>query len=848
MFNYKKIVLFVLAIWAIDVLDNHCEYEDTDDSENYFVSMVGDGKMDDWVQAVTVNNKLITMKIDCGAQCNVMSLATYEDVKSPNDKLERSKARLSSFVGDTTLPVGQVRLPCYINKTRYKLLFQVVKDSMPAPLLGKVACVKAKLIVRVKVSEVKQENEDILSEYPDLFNGLGCLSGECHITVDKTVQPVVHAPRRVPYALRGRVEEQLKKMEQQKIIAKVPENHPTDWVNSMITVQKPDGSLRICLDPRDLNKAIKREQYPLPTLEEITARIETAKFFSTIDAKSAYHQLKLDDESTDLFTFNTHLGRFKYLRLPMGISTAGDRYQRRIKDEFADINGVEIMMDDILVFGDTEQQHDERLKAVLDRARAIGLKLNRKKCIVKHTEVKYLGFIFSAGGLRIDSSRISAIQDMPNPENKEDVRRFLGMINFVGRFIENLSDITAPLRELLKKENEFHWSKPQMESYRHLKECLCKAPVLAYYDGSKELILQVDASSHGVGASLIQEGRPVAFASKALTSTQQAYAQIEKEAYAILFGCERFSDYIIGREVVVQSDHKPLETIVKKPLHKAPPRLQRMLIQLQRYPGIRVVYTRGKDLYLADTLSRPHPHQVHNKEDMREKAIAVHTIAAIPMSSAILETVEKATEMDNSLVELTRFVLNGWPASKAQTSEICKPYWHYREEISMINGILFKNHKVIIPKSMQRDMLEKLHRSHLGIVKTKQRARDIMYWPGMNQQIENIIGECSSCLKYQRANTKEPMKSHTIPEIPWYKIGVDLFEYAGEHYIVAVDYLSKFPLVQRLKDQTSRQVIEVMKGWFGVHGVPSEIVSDNGPCFNSSEYNDFACTWNFKPL
>ena len=804
-------------------------------------------KTSDWNQNVYIGDHAMKMKIDSGAECNVISAELYNKVKKPGQKMMKSKCRLSSFTGETVIPVGEDKLQCTIGKTRHKFLFQIIDANVPVAILGKDACLKAKLISR-QVYQVKASN-NILDQFPEVFEGLGELEGEVHITVDESVQPVIHAPRRVPYAIRGKVEDELKRMIEQKIIEKVPENEPSDWVNSQVNVAKPNGAIRCCLDPRDLNQAIKREHHPMPVLEDATSRVNGAQWFSTLDAAHAYHQMKLDKESSKLVTFNTHIGRMRYLRVPMGINTAGDKFQRKMKDAFEGMPGVEIMMDDILVYGTTEQEHDERLLAVLERIKKIGLKLNKSKCKIKQRELKYLGFIFSKDGLKMDKDRLKGINDMPTPTSKEEIRRFMGMVNFVNRFIPNMSDLSAPMRELLHDDVVFNWEQPQEDSFNKLKSALCSAPVLAYYDPAKELTLQVDASSTGVGAALLQEGRPLAFASKALTSTQQQYAQIEKECYAILFGAEKFSEYVTARDTLVQSDHKPLESIMKKPIMKAPPRLQRMMVQLQRFPGLKVHYVKGKDLVFADTLSRAFDEKNTSPEPVQKfEVAAVQFFEALPVSTSKLDVIRKATSKDTGLQQLKEYVVQGWPEERNDVRDDCKPFFNDRDEMTVMNGILFKGQRIIIPREMRPEMMKKLHESHMGIVKTKQRARDIMYWPGISSDIEEMIGHCETCKTFQKSNQAEPLKSHHIPDRAWCKVSADLFEFGGQTYILGVDYYSKYPVVRELTRQTTKEVVKVMKSWFSEQGTPETLMTDNGPCFNSREFKIFANDWEFTHI
>ena len=293
----------------------------------------------------------------------------------------------------------------------------------------------------------------------------------------------------------------------------------------------------------------------------------------------------------------------KFRSMKPQVSSAPEVFQRVMHQMFDRIDGCEIIMDDILVWGATEEEHDERVVRVLNRAREINLKLKKEKTKIKCTTVDYMGHKITSVGLKPDPEKVKAILQMPTPKDQKDFQRFLGMVQYLAKFIPHLSEIASPLRELLKRENDWCWYEQHQKSYDEVKKACAEPPVLRYYDVSKNITLSVDASMSGLGAVCLQDGQPVAYASRALTDCQKRYAQIEKELLAIVFGCDKFHDYIYGRTVMVETDHKPLESIFKKPIHQSPLRLQRMLLKLQRY-SLKDVYKKGAELHVADQLSR----------------------------------------------------------------------------------------------------------------------------------------------------------------------------------------------------------------------------------------------------
>ncbi len=306
--------------------------------------------------------------------------------------------------------------------------------------------------------------------------------------------------------------------------------------------------------------------------------------------------------------------------------------------------------------------------------------------------------------------------------------------------IPNMSQHTESLRGLTRDDVAWQWRDEHQHAFNKLKTMLTKTPLLRYYDVNLPVTLSVGASKNGLGAVLLQEDKPIAYASLALTETEQCYVQIEKEMLAIVFGVERFHQYVYGREINVESDHKPFEVIMKKPLSSAPTRIQRLLMRLQKYQ-VHVQYRPGKEMHIADALSRAYL-PVTGSLDKDIEAQVHMVIFNLPVSSEKLEEFRKETKNDKTLIKLTETVLNGWPITKSQAAKEIQMYWNYREEISVVDGVLFKGESLIVPAAMRAEMLKRIHESHLGIESCRRRAREVLFWPGMSQSItETTVGE-----------------------------------------------------------------------------------------------------------
>ena len=337
--------------------------------------------------------------------------------------------------------------------------------------------------------------ESITQEHSDVFDNetLGSLPVQHTINFKDDAKLVIHAPRKIPVAARDRVKEELDRMQHLGVIKPVEE--PTDWVSSMVTIIKPNKT-RICLDPRDLNNSIKREYYPMLTIEEIVSRVPQATVFSTLDATRGYLQIPVDEKSSKLLTSNTSYGRFRFSRPPFGISSASEVFLRKMNQLFGEIEGCEVIVDDILVWGIDQIEHDKRLLKVLERARNVGLRLKKEKCKFKVSKLKYIGHILTPNGLKPDPEKVEAVQKMPAPGSKKELRRFLGMINYMGKFIPDLAQKTSIVRDLLKERNEWQWLPEHQKCFNDLKLGCSSQPTLVYYDVRKPVKISCDSSQY----------------------------------------------------------------------------------------------------------------------------------------------------------------------------------------------------------------------------------------------------------------------------------------------------------------------------------------------------------------
>ena len=819
-----------------------------------------------------LRDETVKFQLDCGATVNILPADTYQQIfNDPRmERLQPTQTTLVMFNKSELKPLGCIKVETLNPKNEQCFLteYTVVPTGHTA-LLGAESVQQFGLIVINTDNIMSLSNEtptqpDIVSEFGDVFSGEGKLKGKLHLEIDKSVSPVALPVRKVPFAVKEPLKQELERLVKIGILQ--PVDVPTDWISSMVVIKKSNGKIRLCIDPKPLNEALRRNQYPLPVIDDLLPLLTNAKVFSVVDAKNGFWHVQLDDESSLLTTFGTPWGRFRWTRMPFGISPAPEEFQRRLEYALEGLDGIKPIFDDILVFGvgETEAEalldHDAKLTALLERCRATGIKLNKEKLRLRHKEVKFMGHVICQDGLKPDPDKVQGIKEMPTPTSKQDLKRLLGMVNYLQKFAPNLSEVTAPMRDLLKEGNQFRWDEQvQGRSFERVKEILSAAPVLKYFDPKEDVELQCDASDRGLGACLMQGGQPVAYVSRSMTETEVNYAQIEKEMLAILFGVERFEQCVYGRPVKIQTDHKPLESIFRKSLLSAPKRLQRMLLRLQKF-DLQVSYKKGTEMYLADTLSRAYRVHKSTREDVAEDVVyieemrgdtereleCINMIQYLPVSEATLISIQQATESDATLRELKTTIRQGWPATKAEVSANIKDYFPFREELSLQNGLVFKGERLVVPVSVKDDMLAKIHRSHIGIQGCLRRAREVVYWPGMNKDVEDYVAKCAVCNSQPVEQGKEPMICHELPSRPWEKIAVDLFDLNGAEFMVTVDYYSSFFEVDRMTCKTADEVVKKLKAHLARHGIPDQLVSDNGQPFSSAKFQQFADTYGFE--
>ena len=764
----------------VQVPDNKIKQEDLSD-EYYFLGTVSENNFsDEWFVDIVLNGEeksfgSYKFKIDSGTSVSCVPTQLY--VKEMGELLKPSLPLVGAS-GQVLQCEGYVNLIMSYKQAQVKHQIYFV-HGLDKCLLGRPAINSLELLKRV--NEVQPKTNKFKEDYPQLFTGLGCMKGEYSLTVKDDAQPFsVAAPRRVPLPLLSEVKQELDKMVQNEVIKPITE--PTEWCAPMVVIPKPSGKVRICGDFVELNKSIIRERFELPTVDATLAKLSGAQVFTKLDANSGFYQIKLNQESAKMTTFITPFGRYCYHRLPMGISSAPEYYMRRMAQITDSLPGVLCLMDDICVFGETQEQHDERLRNLLVLLCEEGVTLNDEKCCFGVSSLKYLGYVVDAHGVHPDPDKVEAIEKFSPPTDVKGIRRFLGMVNQLAKFVPNIADKTKPLRELLSKNIVWTWSEVHEAAFRNLKSILKSADVLAHYDVNKDVILSADSSSYGLGAVLYQrhgtEHRPVAYASRSLLPAETRYATIEKESLAIAWACGHFEQYLVGKHFLVQTDHRPLLSVLKsKRLDELSPRLQRFKLKLLRY-SFDITYVPGAKQVVPDAMSRA---PVKGSEAEGQAAIHVQEVdsfcvgilRSLPITDIQLTRVQTEQLADPVCKTVIDYCTSSWPEKANLPSEQIQ-YYSVKDDLCVVEGILFKGTRLVIPSKLRLEMLSRIHQGHQGLIKSLSRARQTVWWPSITSHIKNFLDACDTCCRL-REPQREPMLSSETPSYAWQRVACDFY-------------------------------------------------------------------------
>lgn len=671
------------------------------------------------------------------------------------------------------------------------------------------------------------------------------------------------AARSIPFAWKSQIKSQLEDMIKKKIIAEVTE--PTDWCHAMLPAPKKDSKeVRVCVDLTQLNKYVRRGAHPVITPQEAVSGVtKGSTFYTVLDAKAGYWQVEIAEEDQELTTFITPWGRYKFLRAPMGLSISGDEYNRRGDEALQTTTSSVKIVDDILSYEADYQQHLNNVWHILSKCKEYGITLNPDKLKFAEEEVDYCGYHLSKNGFIPNEAKVTSLIEFKTPTNLTELQSFLGLANQLSQFSTQIAELAEPLRQLLKKSTEWTWSDAHEKSFLDLKEALSKPPILAFYDPKLPITVHTDAARlKGLGYACLQlhgkTWRLVQCGSRFLTDTESRYSTIELELLAIVWAMKKCHSFLAGRDHFdVITDHKPLLSIVnlKSLAEIENPRLQRLKERLIPY-SFTLGWKKGSDHAIPDALSRA-PTEVGTKEDeIAEQEIEEHVHAVVAANIRLL--LAEGDQFQDSLVEnlyknstsdpeynlLKNTIINGFPANYNEVDPIIRPYAKVKDSLSVDEELVVYGSRLVVPRKLRKDVLQRLHSSHQGIGRTRSRARQSVYWPGIDNDIKNIVEACKDCHELLPSQQKEPFMSEEEPSRPFESTSGDYFSHAGKTYLIYVDRLSGWPMVKMYNQEaTAAKLITTLRKFFAATGIPEVFRSDNGPQLTAGNFRRFLQNW-----
>ncbi|UYV63174.1 K02A2.6-like, partial [Cordylochernes scorpioides] len=788
-----------------------------------------------YLMELKVEGNFIKFEMDTGSGLTLISEKDFKN-SLQHLKLEKASIIVRTYDGTVVPILGKINVKVECQDITYKLRALVVKGEKRA-LMGrewinrlKLGCFAVKhMPVENTIEEILKENQALFVETTEPIKGFTFSVNMCD------VNPIFHKARPVPFAIRPAVTEALDKMVAKGYLCEVASSK---WATPVVVVPKKNKEIRICCDFKvTLNKYLDTAAYPLPTQQDLFSTLAKGKYFSKLDLRNAYLQLEVDPGTRPLLTINTHKGLFRFKRMPFGLANAPSYFQSVMDRVLSGIGGVICYIDDVLIATASIEKHLALLKTIFARLAKYNIKLKKEKCLFLQKEIEYLGHLVTEEGIRPLDHKVQAIQKAKTPTNISELRSFLGLVNFYGKFIPNLPELLKPLHELLHKKRPWVWTKECGEAIDRCKNSITSERVLVPYDATLPLCLATDASQIGVGAVLshIIEGqeRPIMFASRTLSGAEQNYSQIEKEALAIIYGVTKFHQFIYGRKFILITDHKPLVTILGSRSGiptLSTSRLQRWALILSAYT-YDIRFRRTQDHGNADLLSR---FPVGCEEIPRlNNVYALSYVEELPITA---EEIATKTEKDEVLSLAKFYTQQGWPEKVA---DHLRPYFQRKLELTVDGECLVWGMRVVIPPSLRIKMLNCLHETHSGMNKMKAVARSHFWWPNLDTQIEFLVNKCRSCQQSQDGPNKGKWQPWRWSTRPWQRIHIDFANKENINLLIVVDSHSKWIEAIPMRETTTRKTIEQLRRLFSSYGLPEELVSDNGPQFTGSEMKGF---------
>lgn len=798
-----------------------------------------------------VNEIEVWFHIDTGAGISAISGELY-DQKFSHVPISKEIIRINGYSGESFKIRGVFHASIGCNGETNQVKIYIIENGGP-PIFGRdfLKIFKFNFTTLNYIGSSVDKVNKLMSKYNSLFDDkLGEYKfKKIHLDLKPDAQPKFCRARPIPFAFKKSVDEELNILEKCGVISLI---QSSDWGTPVVPVLKPNGKIRICGDYKaTINKFLVNVQHPIPRIDDLFSKLQGGEVFSKLDFSRGYNQIVLDDESRKLVALSTHRGVFALNRLPFGISPAGHIFQREVEQVLLGIPNVINFIDDILVTGKNEKDHIQTLELVFDRLEKAGFKLEKQKCEFFKSEIKYLGFIISANGLNKNPDGLKAVLNAPVPINVNEVRSFCGFANYYGKFVQNMATTLHPIYQLLRKDIKFVWDDACKSAFDKIKSDITSDVVLCHFNPERLLVLTCDASNVGLSAILSHkfdgnETRPIAFASRTLTMAEKNYSTNHKEALAVVFGTKKYYQYLIGTKFILQTDHKSLLTIFNH--NKGIPvmaagRIQRWALYLSAFDFTIEHIKGGKNF--SDALSRL-PLSISGDTDLvepeNEQTYLNFITENFPIKSITYTQIKAETRKDRELATVFENIRNNNLANvPTNIGDInMGPYKLRSNELIIDGDVILWGYRVLIPKTLRQTILQDVHSSHMGIVKTKSICRSYFWWPGIDREIENLIRNCSACNILQPDPRKAELIPWVNPNISWSRIHLDYAgPFHGFYFLIIVDAYSKWIEVFKTKRPNAHFTLNHLYEVVTRYGLPHDIVTDNGTQFNNKDFLDF---------